>query len=330
MSAGNLRVVSGMRPTGALHIGHYFGVLKNWAAMQEELESFFFVADWHALTSDYADTSRTREYVFEMVKDWIASGLDPEKAVLFRQSEVKETAELHLLLSMITPLGWLERCPTYKEQQQQLSEKDLSTYGFLGYPVLMTADVLAFRAKWVPVGHDQLPHLELSREICRRFNHLYGDYFPEPEAKINEAAKCPGLDGRKMSKSYGNAIYLKDSMEEITTKVKGMFTDPARLRRSDPGNPDNCNLYPYHELLTPEDMRCEIRSGCTGAQMGCVDCKKIMLERLGEFLLPLQERRARLDADPKLVEDVLEAGNAKARAEVRETMAGVRELMHMD
>ncbi len=322
--AASNRVASGMRPTGALHLGHYFGVLKNWVAMQETMETFFFVADWHALTSEYENPLKIREFVPEMVKDWLVAGLDPEKSVIFQQSQIKETAELHLILSMVTPVSWVERCPTYKEQQQQITEKDLSTYGFLGYPVLMTSDIVMYKPRWVPVGQDQVPHLELSREIVRRFNNFYGEYFPEPEAHLTPAAKCPGLDGRKMSKSYGNTIQLREGMDTITPKVKGMLTDKARLRRTDPGNPAECNLYPYHELMTDADTRTEICAGCTSAALGCVDCKGILLKSLEAFLAPLQERRAALDADPSRVRDVLEAGNAKARAVARATMEGVR------
>jgi tryptophanyl-tRNA synthetase len=321
------RAVSGMRPTGALHLGHYFGVLKNWVAMQEEMETFFFVADWHALTSEYENPLTIGEFVPELVKDWLVAGLDPKKSVLFRQSRIKEHAELHLLLSMITPVSWLERCPTYKEQLQQLSHKDLNTYGFLGYPVLMTSDIVIYRPRWVPVGQDQVPHLELSREICRRFNHLYGDFFPEPEARLTPQAKCPGLDGRKMSKSYNNTIQLREGMDTITPKVKGMLTDKARLRRSDPGNPDECNLFPYHELLTDAATQAEIRIGCASASLGCVDCKAILLKSLEAFLLPLQERRALLDANPKRIWEVLEEGDEKARTEARKTMDGVREKL---
>ena len=323
------RVVSGMRPTGPLHLGHYFGAIKNWIAMQHEMQAFFFVADWHALTSEYENPARVREFVPELVKDWIASGLDPEQCVIFRQSEVKEHAELHLLLSMITPVSWLERCPTYKEQQQQITDKDLSTYGFLGYPVLMSTDILMYRPKWVPVGLDQVPHLELTREICRRFNNFYGDYFPEPEARLTPAAKCPGLDGRKMSKSYNNFIALRETMADITPKVRGMLTDTARLRKSDPGNPDVCNLFPYHELLTSEETRCDIREGCVNASLGCVDCKKILLAGLQTFLEPLHERRAKLEATPGAVAEILAAGNEKARAFAHETMRNVRDLMHL-
>lgn len=321
------RTVSGMRPTGALHLGHYFGVLKNWASMQHDARCFFFVADWHALTSEYENPSQIKTFMPELVKDWIAAGLDPEKCVIYRQSAVKEIAELHLILSMVTPVSWVERCPTYKEQQQQITGKDLATYGFLGYPVLMTSDILMFRPQSVPVGHDQLPHLELSREICRRFNNFYGEFFPEPEACLTKAAKCPGLDGRKMSKSYGNAILLKDSMAEIEPKIKGMLTDANRVRRTDVGNPDICNLFPYHELMSSSDEQAEIRQGCTTAALGCVDCKKILLKNMTMFLAPLQERRAAVtDAT---VQEILMAGNAKARHEASETMLKVRELVHL-
>lgn len=324
------RAVSGMRPTGSLHIGHYFGAIKNWVEMQNELESYFFVADWHALTSDYADTTNVRSFVGEMVKDWLAAGLDPEKSTIYLQSRIKEVAELHLLLSMVTPLGWLERCPTYKEQQQNIIGKDLSTYGFLGYPVLMTSDIIIMRARWVPVGADQVPHLEISREIARRFNSMYGEFFPEPEARLTPSAKCPGLDGRKMSKSYNNGIFLRESIEEITPKVRGMLTDTARVRKTDPGNPANCNLYPYHDLLTDEATRAQIREGCTSASMGCVECKKIMLQGLGRFLEPLHERRAKLDANPAMVWEILNAGTERARKEIQRTLEGVRAAMKLD
>lgn len=327
LSTANNRAVSGMRPTGALHLGHYFGVLKNWVEMQKTMECFFFVADWHALTSEYQNPQHIKEFIPELVKDYLVAGLDPERSAIFQQSAVKEHAELHLLLSMITPTSWLERCPTYKEQQQQLSEKDLSTYGFLGYPVLMTSDIILYRPRWVPVGQDQVPHLEISREIARRFNHLYGQFFPEPEAHLTPAAKCPGLDGRKMSKSYNNSIQLRESMESIAPKVKGMLTDPARVRRTDAGDPKNCNLYPYHELMTSEASCKEISVGCKSASLGCVECKGILLKSLGEFLAPLQERRAKLDANPKYVQEVLEHGRVKAQQEAQKTLEGVRALI---
>ena len=321
------RVVSGMRPTGALHLGHYFGAIRNWVAMQEEMETFFFVADWHALTSEYENARRIHEFVPEMVKDWLVCGLDPERSVIYRQSHIKELAELHLILSMLTPVSWLERCPTYKEQLQQIQGRDLGTYGFLGYPVLMTSDIIMFKPRWVPVGQDQVPHLEMSREIARRFNHFYGNFFPEPEARLTPQAKCPGLDGRKMSKSYNNSIMLSESMESITPKVKGMLTDQARLRKSDPGDPDRCNLFPYHSLLTDQATQEEIRRGCTSATFGCVECKGLLLKSLAAFLEPLHERRAALDAKPDYVRDVLVAGDERAREQARKTMEGVRELI---
>ena len=320
-----LRTVSGMRPTGPLHLGHYFGAIKNWVALQVEMQCFYFVADWHALTSEFEAPQRIREFVPELVKDWIVSGLDPKKCVIFQQSMVKEHAELTLLLSMITPVSWLERNPTYKEQRQEITNKDLSNFGFLGYPVLMAADILMYRPKWVPVGQDQLPHLELTREIARRFNSLYDGYFPEPEARLTPAAKCPGLDGRKMSKSYGNSIMLREPLEEIAPKVRTMFTDKNRLRRSDPGDPAVCNLYPYHELMTDAETREDICRGCKSASLGCVDCKKIFMQSLTRFLEPLHERRAELEKDPNFVQDVLSDGNKRARVVARETMEGVRE-----
>ena len=327
----NQRTVSGMRPTGPLHIGHYFGALKNWVEMQKDHEAFFFVADWHALTRNYADPTRLPEFVRDMVVDWLSAGLDPEKCAIYRQSDIKETAELHLLLSMITPLGWLERCPTYKEQQQQITDKDLGNYGFLGYPVLMTADIIQHRPHWVPVGQDQQPHLELAREIVRRFNTMYNtDVFPEPEAKLTPAAKCPGLDGRKMSKSYGNGIFLQDTLEDLTPKIRGMYTDPARLRKSDPGNPDVCNLFPYHVLLADKATQDEVREACTHATMGCVACKKIFMQNLQNFLEPLHERRAAILARPGMVEDILAEGGKRARASIDATMELVRAAMHMD
>jgi len=322
------RALSGMRPTGSLHLGHYFGALKNWVDMQERMETFFFVADWHALTSDYAEPGRIKGFSLEMILDWVAAGLDPEKSVIFQQSRLPEHAELNLILGMITPLSWLERNPTYKEQQQEIANRDLSNFGFLGYPVLQAADILLYRPRWVPVGQDQLPHLELTREIARRFNHLYGGYLPEPEAHLTEAAKCPGLDGRKMSKSYGNGIFLSDTIEEITPKVRGMFTDQNRLRKSDPGNPDVCNLYPYHDLLTDAETRAEIRKGCTTASLGCVDCKKIFLDALAAFLAPLHERRAALLARPNAAAEILDEGNRRATVEARKTMDGVLDRLN--
>ncbi len=322
------RIVSGMRPTGPLHLGHFFGVLKNWVELQDEFKCFFFVADWHAMTTEYSNPQRIKNFVPELVKDWVAAGLDPDKCTIFQQSQVLSHAELHLLMSMITPLGWLERCPTYKDMKQQLIEKELNTYGFLGYPVLMAVDILIYKPMFVPVGEDQLPHLELTREIARRFNFLYGDYFPEPQAKLTAAAKCPGLDGRKMSKSYGNSIYLCEPMDDVRPKVMSMLTDTNRQRKSDPGDPDICNLYPYHELMTSEEKRAEIREGCKNASWGCVDCKKLLLEGMAEFLEPIHQRRKVLDADPDMIWDILAKGTRHAQEESAKTLDGVKQLLN--
>lgn len=309
----NKRIVSGMRPTGPLHLGHYFGVLKNWINLQETHQCYFFVADWHALTTEYAEPKRIKGFVPELVKDWVASGLDPEKCVIFQQSQVKEHAELHLLLSMLTPVSWLERCPTYKDQLTELAAKDLTTYGFLGYPVLMASDILLYRPGFVPVGQDQLPHLELTREIARRANHLYGNFFPEPQAMLTPDAKLAGLDGRKMSKSYGNAIGLSEDPSTMKKKVMSMLTCAKRARLSDPGDPKECNLFPYHELLTDPARLPEIVAGCTTATWGCGDCKKLLVESMTAFLDPIRDRRKAFDKDPNLVNDLLAKGNDRAR-----------------
>jgi tryptophanyl-tRNA synthetase len=330
MTESNNRIVSGMRPTGPLHLGHYFGVLLNWVELQKEHDCYYFVADWHALTSEYAQPRRIKDFVPELVMDWLAAGLDPERSILFQQSRVKEHAELHLLLSMMTPLGWLERNPTYKEVKQELVQKDLNTYGFLGYPVLMCTDIIMYKPKWVPVGQDQLPHLELTREIARRFNFLYGDFFPEPEAKLTPSPKLPGLDGRKMSKSYGNAIYLKDSMDEVRPKVMAMLTDTKRMRLKDPGNPEDCNLYPYLDLLCQADVLEEVREGCVKAQRGCGDCKKLLAAKLAEFLEPMQARRKALENDPERLEHILSTGSARAREHAERTLHQVRELLNLN
>jgi tryptophanyl-tRNA synthetase len=329
MSNTGNRIVSGMRPTGPLHLGHYFGVLVNWIELQKEHDCFFFVADWHALTSEYAEPQRIKGFVPELVKDWVSAGLDPAKSVLFHQSRIKEHAELHLLLSMVTPLGWLERNPTYKEVRDQLEAKDLSTYGFLGYPVLMCSDILMYRPAFVPVGHDQLPHLELTREIARRYNYLYGEFFPEPVAKLTPASKLPGLDGRKMSKSYGNAIYMGDPIEDIRPKVMGMLTDTRRMRKTDPGVPDECNLFPYHQLLSTPQIQEEIRKGCTTATWGCFDCKKLLLTAMESFLAPIQAKRREFDDHPDLVWDILSDGNKKARVEAEKTMDAIRSQLNL-
>ncbi len=314
------RVLSGMRPTGRLHIGHYFGALSNWVRMQEEYDCFFFVADWHALTTDYADTSEIARNRLEIATDWLAAGLDPAKCTMFVQSQVPEHAELHVLLSMVTPLSWLERVPTYKEQQQQLQDRDLSTYGFLGYPLLQTADIIIYKADAVPVGEDQAPHVELTREIVRRFNNLYGPVFPEPKTLLTESKRIPGTDGRKMSKSFGNAIYIKDPPAVVREKLKPMVTDPARKRRTDPGNPDVCPVFDLHRIFTPEARRAEAAQGCRTAGMGCLDCKGILLEHLMPTLDRIRERRTAAAADPARIREILEDGSARARRTARQTL----------
>jgi tryptophanyl-tRNA synthetase len=313
-----------MRPTGKLHLGNYLGALKNWHEMQDTYECFYFVADWHALTTDYANTGEIRTNIDEMLIDWLAVGIDPEKATLFIQSMVPDHAVLHLLLSMITPLPWLERCPTYKEQQQQITGKDLSTFGFLGYPVLQAADILIYKAHKVPVGIDQLPHLELTREIARRFNHFYGPVLKEPRDKLSTFPKIPGTDGRKMSKSYGNAVFISDSPEETSAKIKPMITDPARKRRTDPGDPDKCPVYTLHQIYTPEDQLKEVAHGCRTAAIGCLDCKDVLVRHLNEALAPIRERRAKLAEDPRAIAETLEEGAEKARKTARKTMEEVR------
>jgi len=269
------RVVSGMRPTGRLHIGHYHGVLENWVKLQEQFDCFFFVADWHSLTTEYADTAGIKDSTREMVLDWVAFGLDPQKCLVFEQSRVDQHAELNLILGMITPVSWLERNPTYKEMLDNIEQRDLTTFGFLGYPVLMAADIILYKALRVPVGHDQLPHLEITREIARRFNHLYNcQVFPEPEALLTETPKLLGLDGRKMSKSYGNSIYLSETAEETAAKIKGMITDTQRVRRADPGDPERCVAFNLHRIYVPQAKLDEIVPACKNATIGCVDCKK--------------------------------------------------------
>jgi tryptophanyl-tRNA synthetase len=322
------RILSGNRPTGKLHLGNFAGALANWVRLQEDYECFFMVADWHALTTGYDDTSELKEYTREMLIDWISAGLDPSKSVIFRQSDVKEHAELHLLLSMITPLGWLERCPTYKEQLQQLSGKEITNYGFLGYPVLMAADILVYKADTVPVGEDQLPHLELAREIARRFNYLYAPVLPEPQAKLSQVPLLPGVDGRKMSKSYGNTIALSDPPERVSELVNAMVTDPERIRKSDPGHPDICTVYAYYKGLAPEviDTR---REECEGGKIGCVACKRQLLKTLLDILGPIHERRRELASQPGLVESVLQQGAAKARPVAERTIVEVREAMRI-
>jgi tryptophanyl-tRNA synthetase len=323
-------VLSGLRPTGRVHLGNYFGAIKNWVELQDRYPSYCFIADWHALTSDYADTSRVRSSTFEATADLLSAGLDPQRCVIFLQSEVKEHAELHLLLSMVTPLPWLERVPTFKDQQQQLEDKDLNTYGFLGYPLLQTADIIVYRAGFVPVGEDQASHLELSREIVRRFNNFYGPVFPEPQPLFTATAKVPGLDGRKMSKSYGNTIPLTASADEIRALVMTMFTDPNRVRRTDPGNPDICNLFQFHKIFSDEATIARVDHECRTAQIGCVQDKKLLADIMIEALRPIRARREEIDRDPSIVWDVLREGSNRARERAAETLALVRDAMKID
>ncbi len=394
------RVLSGMRPTGALHLGHYHGVLKNWVRLQHEYECYFFVADWHALTTHYEDPQIIAPSVWEMVIDWLAVGVNPGSATLFLQSKVMEHAELHLLLSMMTPLGWLERVPSYKDQQEKLRDRDLATYGFLGYPLLQSADILIYKAGLVPVGEDQVAHVELTREVARRFNHLYGRepgfeekaeaairkmgkknarlykelrrkyqeqgdeealatarallenqqnitlgdkerlfgylegggriILPEPEALLTPASKMPGLDGQKMSKSYGNTIALREDLDQIAEKIRKMPTDPARVRRTDPGNPENCPVWKLHQVYSDEETRQWVREGCTTAGIGCLDCKAPIVEAVRAELAPIQERAKEYEQDPGLVRNIVNEGTEKARDVARQTMIEVRQAMGLE
>src|SRR5882724_4454769 len=363
------RVLSGMRPTGKLHLGNYVGALQNWVGMQNQYECFFCVVDWHALTTDYADTSKVKENSLEVAFDWLAAGLDPEKSELFLQSHVPAHAELHLLLSMITPLGWLERVPTYKEERDNIKDKDLGTYGFPGYPLLQAADILIYQADVVPVGEDQVAHIELTREIARRFNGFYSfanpliirkqgtevvtsggarvileegvelnpnaDYvvprlvFPEPQSLLTPAAKLPGTDGRKMSKSYGNTIMLADPEPVVRQKLKTMVTDPARVRRTDPGNPDVCPVGDLHKIFSDKSTMAKVNEGCRSAGIGCIECKGWAADALVKILNPMQERRKKYEDNPRLAWDILEAGSARAARVAGATMDEVRDSMGM-
>jgi tryptophanyl-tRNA synthetase len=313
-----------------MHIGHLVGALENWVKLQETHDCFFAICDWHALTSDYEETRPLKSYIVDMAVDWLASGLDPERCTLFVQSHVPEHAELHLLLSMIVPVSWLERVPSYKEQQEQITHRDLTNYGFLGYPVLQCADILIYRAEYVPVGEDQLPHLELCREITRRFNGLYGTVFPEPRALTTRSARLPGTDGRKMSKSYGNAINLADGPAMIREKILKMVTDPARKRRNDPGDPDVCPVFDFHKAFSDAATLEMVNWECRRAGIGCVDCKKALLGHLEPTLTPFQERRARLLKKRPWVLEVLDQGARHAREEARATLERVRAAMRID
>jgi len=391
------RVLSGMRPTGALHLGHYHGVLKNWIRLQSEYLCLYFVADWHALTTDYENPGNVEQNGWEMVVDWLAAGVDPNQAILFVQSHIQEHAELHLLLSMMTPLGWLERVPTYKDQMEKLKDRDLATYGFLGYPLLQSADILIYRARYVPVGEDQVPHVEMTREVARRFNHLYGrepgyedrakaavkkmgskkarllselrakfleggdaealrraqalleeqqnlprgdrerlygwlegggrKILVEPDALLTEAARLPGLDGQKMSKSYGNAIGLRETPESVAKKIRTMPTDPARVKRSDPGKPENCPVWPLHQIYSDEARRAWVQAGCTTAGIGCLECKQPVIDAVLAELAPMRERAQTYLDDPTLVKSIIADGCDKARKLAVETMRDVREAM---
>ncbi|MFW6115398.1 MAG: tryptophan--tRNA ligase [Thermodesulfobacteriota bacterium] len=321
------RIVSGMRPTGRLHLGHVHGALNNWRSLQNDYQCFYFIADWHALTSEYDNTGIIKQSTIDIIIDWITVGLDPEESVFFVQSSIKEHAELHLILSMVTPLSWLERNPTYKEQLKEMAQKDLYTYGFLGYPVLQAADILMYKAHGVPVGEDQSPHVEVTREIARRFNHLYADVFPLPEVLLTPEAKILGIDRRKMSKGYNNAIFISDPQEIIDKKVGEMITDPQRARRSDPGRPWFCNVFTFHELYTDKETRQEIDEGCRTASIGCVECKKIMAANLNRTLEPIREKRRQLEADLRVIEDIIYEGNKKARSFARTTMDEVRDAV---
>ena len=394
------RVLSGMRPTGALHLGHYHGVLKNWVRLQHEHECLFFVADWHALTTHYDTPQVIEQNAWDMVIDWLAGGIDPAHATIFLQSKVPEHAELHLLLSMITPLGWLERVPTYKDQQEKLAEKDLSTYGFLGYPLLQAADILIYRANQVPVGEDQVPHIEFTREIARRFNHIFGReagfedkaeaaikrlgskranlyrdlrskyleqgddqalesaralleevqnlnlsdrerlfgylegggkvILAEPEALLTEASRMPGLDGHKMSKSYNNTISLREDEDSVVRKIRTMPTDPARVRRTDPGEPTRCPVWTLHQVYSPESVRQWAEEGCRSAGIGCLECKQPVIDRVLEEQAPMRERARPYQEDPSLLRSIVADGCEKARALAGETMRDVREAMGLD
>ncbi len=327
------RVLSGMRPTGKLHLGHYVGALRNWVKLQETHECFFFVADWHALTTDYADTSRVKQSCIDIVVDWLAAGLDPERCTMFIQSHVPQHAELHLLFSMITPLGWLERVPSYKEQRDNLRDKDLGTYGFLGYPLLHSADILIYQADFVPVGEDQVPHVELTREVARRFNQFYPGrttpVFPEPQPLLTPSPKLPGTDGRKMSKSYGNALLLSEPEASLRQKIKTMVTDPARVRRTDPGNPDVCPVGDLHKIFSDKETIAKVDVGCRSAGIGCIECKGWVADKIVTVLKPMQERRKKYEDNPRLAWDILENGSARAEKIAEATMTQVREAMHI-
>lgn len=317
-----------MRPTGKLHLGHLLGALHNWVALQKEYQCVFSIADWHALMSEYENSKGLRAYGTDMAIDWIACGIDPQRSILYRQSDVPEHLELQMFLSCLTPLGWLERNPTYKEQLREITSRDLQTYAFLGYPVLQAADILLYKADAVPIGEDQLPHLELCREIARRFNSMYKkEVFNDCKAILTETPRLLGLDNRKMSKSYGNTINLSDSTTEVETKVVSMITDPKRLRKTDPGHPEECNVYSYYQVFAPQEAP-EVHEWCTKALKGCVDCKKNLSVHINQDLAPIREKRAQLEKDKDKIEDILKEGTKKAKAIAQETMAEVRKAVY--
>lgn len=316
-----------MQSSGKVHLGNLIGALNNWVKLQDRYDCYYFVADWHSLTTGYADPSTIKESTRDLLVNFLAAGLDPEKCTIFIQSKVLEHAELHLLLSMITPVGWLERVPTYKEKQQELKDKDLSTYGFLGYPLLQTADIIIYRAKYVPVGIDQVPHLEISREIARRFNFLYKEIFPEPEALLTEFPKVVGVDGRKMSKSYDNAIYLSDEPKVVEQKLRTMTTDPARVKRTDKGNPELSPVYQLHKVFSSKEEQAEVAQGCVTAGIGCIDCKKILIRNVFKVMEPIWSKRTELINNSDLLDDIAAKGTEKARKVSEETMRLVREAM---
>jgi tryptophanyl-tRNA synthetase len=323
-----------MRPTGKLHLGNYMGALANWVKLQQDYECYFFIADWHALTTDYADTSSVKDNIDEVALDWLGAGLDPEQCVLFLQSKVPDHSKLFLLFSMITPISWLERVPTYKEQQENILGKDLSTYGFLGYPLLQAADILLYQPQFVPVGQDQVVHVELTREIARRFNQFYKldgkEVLPEPQVLLTPSPKLPGTDGRKMSKSYGNTIMLSEPEADLRAKLKTMVTDPARIRRTDPGNPDICPVFDLHKVFSTEETRAAVREGCTTAGIGCIECKGWVADAIVREIAPIQERRRALEADPGQVDAILWDGSARARHRAIQTLQHVRQAIGLE
>jgi tryptophanyl-tRNA synthetase len=325
-----------MRPTGKPHLGNYMGALHNWVRLQNDpqYDCYFFIADWHALTTDYADTSQIKQNTLDVAVDYLAAGLDPSGSVLFVQSHIPQHAEFHLLLSMITPLGWLERVPSYKEQQENLTGRDLTTYGFLGYPLLQAADILIYQPDFVPVGQDQAAHVELTREVARRFNQFYkrpdgSEILPEPQVLLTPSPKVPGTDGRKMSKSYGNTILMSDPEPDIRAKLKTMVTDPARVRRTDPGNPDLCPVGDLHKIFSGPETMAKVNTGCRSAGIGCIECKGWAADALVQALNPMQERRQKYADNPRLAWDILEAGSARARDVAGATMNEVRNAMNI-